>query len=100
MAFDRLPAPKPLPRRPKQDHVFCVGWHAFVNWPQPVGQEAVPLPMNDGSGKPIANDLSDGQEVEILSWRPRSRDGVTYQIRRLADGAEWWVVGTYLRRQR
>lgn len=99
MAFDRSSASKPL-RRPKQAHVFCVGWHAFVNWPQPVGRTSAPVPMNDGDGKPIANDLIDGQEVEIISWRPRAREGVSYQIRRLADGAEWWIAGAYLRRQR
>jgi hypothetical protein len=32
------------------------------------------------------NDLADGQEVEIASWRPRWRDGLSYQIRRLSDG--------------
>jgi len=26
----------------------------------------------------VSNDLADGEEVEILSWRPRSRDGLAY----------------------
>jgi hypothetical protein len=35
-----------------------------------------------------------------MSWRPRGRDGVTYQIRRLSDGSEWWIGVVYLRRLR
>jgi len=54
--------------------------------------------MFDGSGVQVSNDLADGQEVEILSWRPRSRDGLAYQIRRLSDGSEWWLAAIYLRR--
>ena len=93
-------ASKPASRRPKNVPVFCVGWHAFVNWPQPAGKTSSPVPMTDAVGKPIANDLADGQEVEIVSWRPRARDGVTYQIRRSADRSEWWVPVAYLRRLR
>ena len=54
--------------------------------------------MTDGAGAAVFNDLTDGQEVEILSWRPRSREGLSYQIRRLSDGSEWWLAATYLRR--
>lgn len=87
------------PRRPKSP-VYCVGWRAFVNWPQSAGRTPRPVPMTDEAGKPIANDLTDGQEVEILSWRPRAREGVTYQIRRSTDGTEWWVSVEHLRRLR
>jgi hypothetical protein len=55
--------------------------------------------MTDDAGSPLGNDLSDGQEVEILSWRPRSREGLAYQIRRLSDGKEWWIAAIYLRRR-
>jgi len=98
MAFDHLPPSKPVPRRAKTGPVFCVGWRAFVHWP-PRGLQAVePVPLTDTNGKPLANDLADGQQVEIVSWRPRSREGVLYQVRRLADGTEWWVEARYLRR--
>jgi hypothetical protein len=83
-------------RRQKAGPVFCVGWRAFVNWPS---QGAGSLPIMDRDGRPLSNDLSDGQQVEILSWRPRSREGVVYQIRRLTDGSEWWIGAQYLRRQ-
>jgi hypothetical protein len=56
--------------------------------------------MIDKAGKAIANDLADGQEVEIVSWRPRAREGVAYQVRRRTDGSEWWIAAAYLRRLR
>jgi hypothetical protein len=88
----------PPPRRAQNELVLGVGWRAFVNWSPPVGQPQRQVPLTDGAGMPLGNDLSDGQEVEILSWRPRSRDGLSYQVRRLSDGSEWWIAATYLRR--
>ncbi len=99
-AFDNLPASKPAPRRTKKEPIFCAGWRAFIHWPQPADHVPRAVPLADACGKPLANDLADGQEVEILSWRPRAREGLTYQIRRLGDGSEWWIGAAYLRRQR
>lgn len=96
-SHSHLRASKPAPRRPKTGPVFGIGWHAFVNWPQPAGKTPRPVPMIDGTGKSIENDLSDGQEVEILSWRPNAREGVAYQVRRRSDGTEWWIAVEYLR---
>jgi hypothetical protein len=99
-SYSHLRTSKPAPRRPKNAPVFSIGWHAFVNWPQPAGQTPSPVPMTDAAGKPMANDLADGQEVEIVSWRPRAREGVAYQVRRSIDGSEWWIAVEYLRRLR
>ena len=99
-SHSHLAASRPAPRRPKKAPVFCVGWPAFVNWPQAAGKTPSPVPMMDKAGKVIGNDLVDGQEVEIVSWQPRSREGVAYQVRRRTDGSEWWIAVTYLRRQR
>jgi len=82
----------------KNAPIFCVGWRAFVHWPHR-GETLVPVPLCDTSGKPLANDLVDGQQVEIVSWQPRSREGLLYQIRRVADGSEWWIGAQYLRRE-
>jgi hypothetical protein len=76
-----------------------VGWRAFVNWPQ-TGRSREPVPMTDGRGDLVANDLIDGQEVEIVAWRPHSPQGLAYHIRRVSDGREWWVRALYLRRGR
>lgn len=99
-SHNHMRSSRTVPRRPKTGPVFCVGWHAFVNWPQAAGETAGPVPMIDATGKAIANDLSDGQEVEIVSWRPRAREGVAYQVRRSTDGSEWWIAVQYLRRLR
>lgn len=94
MAFENLPLSKPASRRQVKDHIFCVGWRAFVNWPVDVVR---PVPAMDRGGSPLDNDLVDGQEVEILSWQPRSRRGLLYEIKRIDDGSEWWLSGAHLR---
>jgi len=96
--FDNLPRSKPMARRAKSDPIICVGWRAFVHWPH-ANQTRDPVPLTNAEGKPLANDLADGQQVEIVSWRPRSREGLLYQIRRIADGTEWWIGAQYLRRE-
>ena len=88
-----------IPPRASKGPVYCVGWRAFVHWPKTAGcVDAVPV--TDENGKLIDNDLADGQEVEIVSWRPRARASATYQIRRSSDGREGWVAGEQLRRLR
>lgn len=97
-AYSHLAPSKPVPRRTKDGIVLSIGGHAFVNWPQLPGAPLSPVPMLDGTGTALYNDLVDGQEVEILSWRPKAREGVTYQVRRCSDRSEWWISATYLRR--
>ena len=84
----------------KPQFVVAVGARVYVHWSPPTGQPACPVPMLNGAGQLMTNDLTDGQEVEVLSWRPHSRDGLAYQIRRLSDASEWWIASTYLRRMR
>ncbi len=99
MQFNRTPF-KSAPERAKKAPVFCVGWHAFVNWPQAAELAPSPVPLIDAAGRPVANNLADGEEVEIVSWRPRGRDSASYQIRRSTDGAEGWIGAQYLRHLR
>ncbi|MFN8625106.1 MAG: hypothetical protein U0587_03845 [Candidatus Binatia bacterium] len=98
--FDHLPLSQPAPRREKKNGpVFGVGGRAFVHWPLRAGAHgSEPVPLLDTNGKPLGNDLVDGQQVEIVAWRPRSREGLVYQVRRVADGSEWWIGAQYLRR--
>ena len=100
MAFENLPPSKPASRRTPNAPVFCVGWRAYVHWPLRNSVALGPVPLMDGSGQPLANDFTDGQEVEIVSWRPRSREGLLYQVRRVSDGSEWWIGAHCLRRQK
>jgi hypothetical protein len=88
------------PRRatPKNTFVVGVGAHVYVNWSPKPGDAQRAVPMLDRAGTAIENDLADGEEVEILSWAPRSREGACYQIKRVRDGSEWWIAAIYLRR--
>ncbi|MFN8643217.1 MAG: hypothetical protein U0802_16740 [Candidatus Binatia bacterium] len=95
MAFQRF---APSPRLAKNELVVSVGSRAFVNWIPPRGAADPGVPLRDGTGAHLGNDLRDGEEVEILSWLPRAREGLSYQVRRLRDGKEWWIAATYLRR--
>jgi hypothetical protein len=98
MAFYRSQAPKPSPGSFKGELLLAVGRHAFINLPQSGSRPTLSAPMNDDSGHAIDNDLEDGQEVEVLAWSPRSRGGLSYQIRRLSDGREWWLLAVHLRK--
>jgi hypothetical protein len=102
VAYYRAPAAKSSPHTSKDELLVAVGWHAFVNWPQKAGERAtsVPLALPDRDRDPATNDLSDGQEVEILAWRPFASGGLSYQIRRLSDGNEFWVRALYLRKKK
>jgi hypothetical protein len=100
VAFLKAPTPKSTTRLDKNALILCVGWKAFINWPRTGGRTPEPLPINDAQGEAVANDLTDGQEVEILAWRPHAREGLAYQVRRTSDRKVWWVRSLYLRRER
>ncbi len=100
MAFETTPTSKPSGGRPSKNSrrpkgpVFCVGWHAFVNWPSSATNG---VPALDRAGASFTNDLVDGDKVEILSWQPRSSHGLIYEIRRVADRTECWLSAAQLR---
>ena len=81
----------------KNQLLIAIGGHAYVHLPDAVRGDFGPMIDNPGASF-AAHDLSDGQEVEILAWRPRSPLGLAYQIRRLSDGREWWIEALYLRK--
>ncbi len=97
--FESRRAARSTSPRAKNAPVFCAGWRVFVHWPPREGGALTPVPLTDTNGRPLTKDLADGQQVEILGWRPRSREGLLYQVRRLSDGGEWWICAQYLRRQ-
>jgi hypothetical protein len=93
-----MPGRDPKSRPGKGELVIGVGSRAYVHWAPPAASPTQGVPIVDGTGRMLANDLADGQEVEILAWRPGSREGLSYQVRRTGDGKEWWIAATYLRR--
>ena len=52
------------------------------------------VPFGEKPGAPPAHELSDGQEVEIIGWRPTGPDGICYHVQRKSDGREWWARAT------
>ena len=75
--------------------VLAVGQRAFVNHPS---DSPYPVAMTDDQGIPAAAALRDGDEVEILAWRPRGSTGTRYRVRRHVDGANGWLAAAELRR--
>ena len=74
--------------------VLAVGQRAFVHHPS---DGPYPVAMTDDQGLPAAGALRDGDEVEILAWRPRGSTGTRYRVRH-ADGAHGWLAANELRR--
>jgi hypothetical protein len=75
--------------------VLAVGQRAFVHHPI---DSPYPVAMTDDQGVPAASALRDGDEVEILAWRPRGSTGTRYCVRRHADGSHGWLAAAELRR--
>ena len=98
MEFDHLAPSKAAPRRPRNAPVFAVGCRVFVHRPAR-GLPAEPVTPLDTHGHPITTDFGDGQQVEIVAWQPRSREGLLYHVRRLSDGRECWIGAHDLRRE-
>lgn len=89
--------PKPTGPSLKDQLILPVGRHAFLNLPdgEPSG-DFRPFGLKPGS--PQGPALRDGQEVEIIAWRPMAPAGLSYQIQRLSDRREWWTTATCLRK--
>ena len=92
MAYSKTQAARQPRKSSTHGLILAVGGRAFVNMrPSPApALQAEFVPLIDDRGNPIDNDLEDGQEVEIVAWRPKTRQGLAYLIRRLSDGREWW----------
>src|SRR6185295_15594006 len=94
MRFDSS-RPRGVVRPRATQMVLAVGQRAFVHHP---GDTPYPVAMTDDHGLPGAAAVCDGDEVEILAWRPRGSTGTRYRVRRHTDGAHGWLAATELRR--
>jgi hypothetical protein len=73
--------------------VLAVGQLVFIN----PGDARRPVSLTDEHGVPAATMLSDGDEVEIIAWRPRGSTGTRYRVRRRACGTDGWLAAEELR---
>ena len=77
--------------------ILAVGCHAFVHIPTSGAEHGDFKPFGRKAGATPDKELRDGQEVEIIAWRPMAPEGLSYQIHRLSDHREWWARATSLR---
>ena len=71
-SHSHLRAAKPAPPRPKKPPVFCVGWRAFVNWPQPASRIARLSPAFCATVRPGASMVPLAEAV-VRAGRTRLR---------------------------
>jgi len=97
MSNFRMRMPAPVTPSLRNQLILAVGRHAFVHLPMSgsVHGDFTPFALKPGSSP--WKDPRDGQEVEIIAWRPMAPQGLSYQIRRLSDHREWWARATCLR---
>jgi hypothetical protein len=81
----------------KNQLILSVGRHAYLALPPSGAADGDFTPFGQEKKTAPAKDLCDGQEVEIIAWRPTAAGGVAYQIQRVSDRREWWARGTCLR---
>jgi hypothetical protein len=89
--------PKPTSPVTKNQLILPVGRRVFLNLPGgEVSGDFLPFGLKPGASPSTA--LRDGQEVEIIAWRPMAPAGLSYQIQRVSDQREWWTPATCLRK--
>ena len=93
MAFPRGPARAPAPARVRAA-VFAVGRRVYIA----AGADDRPtrVTLTDDAERPRGN-LSEGDEVTVLAWRPGSADTTRYCVRVTDSGLEGWVPAAALR---
>jgi hypothetical protein len=54
--------------------------------------------LTDDAGRSVVGTLADGDEVEIIAWRPRGARGTLYRVRSTGGGGtEGWINADGLR---
>jgi len=82
----------------KNQLLLPIGHHAFIHLTGSQLEHDDFTPFGVKPGQRPGKELGDGQEVEIIAWRPHAPRGLSYQIHRLSDHREWWARATCLRR--
>jgi hypothetical protein len=77
--------------------ILAVGRRVFVHLPETGPEQGDFRPFGRKPGATPDKEIRDGQEVEIIAWRPMAPEGLSYQIVRLSDQREWWARATCLR---
>lgn len=97
MSYYKSAMPRQTSLSFKNQLLLAVGRHAFVHLPPSGAVHGDFTPFGVEPGARPASALRDGQEVEIIAWRPLAPQGLSYQVRRLSDCREWWAKAVCLR---
>jgi hypothetical protein len=97
MAYYKSQMPRQTSLSFKNQLLLAIGRHAFVHLPPSGATHGDFLPFGVDPGARAGGVLKDGQEVEIIAWRPLAPQGLAYQVRRLSDRREWWAKAICLR---
>ena len=96
MTFQKTWTPKQAAPSFKNQLILSIGRRAFVNLPGSGAELGDFTPFGTAPAA-AEKDPSDGQEVEIISWRPMGPQGLSYQVQRVSDRRQWWAKATCLR---
>jgi hypothetical protein len=98
MAFYKSQMPRSAAISLKNQLLIAIGGRAFVHLPSSPAEFGDFTPLDSGTEPRPSGDPRDGQEVEIVAWRPQSAQGLSYHVRRLSDRREWWARAICLRK--
>lgn len=93
MSFPQGPRRGPKPVRARGP-VFAVGQRVCV---QLTDRDHVRVPLNDEAGARVLGSLANGEQVEIVGWRPSGSHGARYQVRATEGGLQGWLAVICLR---
>ena len=93
MPFPQGPRRGPKPVRARGP-VFAVGKRVCV---QLTDRDHLRVPLNDEAGARVLGSLANGEQVEIVGWRPSGQHGARYQVRATDGGLQGWLAVMCLR---
>ena len=93
MSFPQGPRRGPKPVRTRSP-VFAVGQRVCV---QLADRDHLRVSLNDEAGAQVLGSLANGEQVEIVGWRPSGSHGARYQVRATDGGLQGWLAVVSLR---
>jgi hypothetical protein len=93
MSFPQGPRRGPKPVRARSP-VFAVGQRVRV---QLADRDHLRVSLNDEAGAHVLGSLANGEQVEIVGWRPSGSHGPRYQVRATDGGLQGWLAVVCLR---
>lgn len=97
MAYNNSWMPKTVAPSGNQ-MIVAVGRRVYVNLPSTGAVSGDFVPFGEKANSLPGRVPVDGEQVEIIAWRPMAPEGLSYQVQRASDRCEWWTRATNLRK--